>query len=97
MAARDLGAVMPKHIVSDGDRAIESAIDMAYDRGTPHQLCQFHLLREYTRNIGIVGFAEAKALLGADDMEQAKEHADRIVALTGGNALRWRVKALRRV
>ena len=96
MAAHDLGAVTPKHIVSDGDRARESAIDMAYDMGTPHQLCQFHLLRECTRNIGIAGFAEAKALLGSDDMEQAREHAGRIVALTGGKALYWCVKALRK-
>ena len=95
-AARDLGADAPRHIVSDGDRAIESAIDMAYGRGTPHQLCQFHLLREYTRNIGIAGFAEAKALLGSDDIEQARGHAGRIVALTRGKALRWRVKALRK-
>ena len=39
---------------------------------------------------------EAKALLYADDMEQAREHAGRIVALTRGKALRWRVKALRK-
>lgn len=94
MAARDLGASAPRHIVSDGDRAIESAIDMAYDRETPHQLCQFHLLREYKRNIGNVGFSEAKALLGSDDMEQARDYAARIVALTGGKALYWCVKAL---
>ena len=73
-AVRDLGALAPKHIVSDSDRAIESAIDMAYGRGAPHQLCQFHLLREYKRNIGKAGFSEAKALLGADDMEQAREY-----------------------
>ena len=94
--ARDLGADAPRHIVSDGDRAIKSAIDTAYDRGTPHQLRQFHLLREYKRNIGGVGFSEAKALLDADDMEQARERAGRIVALTRGKALRWRVKALRK-
>ena len=94
--ARDLGADAPRHIVSDGDRAIESAIDMAYGRGTPHQLCQFHLLREYTRNIGGVGFAEAKALLGSDDIEQARERVGRIVVLTRGKALHWCVKALRK-
>ena len=89
-AARDLGADAPRHIVSDGDRAIESAIDMAYGRRAPHQLCQFHLLREYNRNIGdkgIVGVSEAKALLGADDMEQEREYAGWIVALMGGKAL----------
>lgn len=35
---------------------------MAYDRNAPGQLRQFHLLREYKRNIVRVGFAEAKAL-----------------------------------
>ena len=59
-AARDLGADAPRHIVSDGDKAIESAIDMAYDRGAPHQLCQFHLLRECARNIGIAGVLGGK-------------------------------------
>ena len=67
---------------------------MAYDRDTPHQLCQFHLLRECKRNIGRVGFSDAKALLGSDDMEQARDYARRIVALTDGKALLWRVKAL---
>ena len=37
-SVRDLGASAPRHIVSDGDRAIECAISMAYGRGTPHQL-----------------------------------------------------------
>ena len=46
MAAREQGAP-PRRIVSDGDRAIESAIDLAYDRNAPRQLCQFHLLRGY--------------------------------------------------
>ena len=93
--ARDLGASAPRHIVSDGDKAIESAIDMAYDRNTPHQLRRFHLPRECKRNIGGVGFSEAKALLGPGDvMEQALDYAGRIVALTGGKALYWRVKAL---
>ena len=94
MAARDLGASAPRHIVSDGDRAIEGAIDMAYGKGAPHQLCQFPMLRECKRNIGGVGLAEAKALLGSDDMGQAREYAGRIVALTGDKALYWRVKAL---
>ncbi len=43
------GAVGPLHLVSDGDRAIESAIALVYGRPAPHQLCQFHLLREYRR------------------------------------------------
>ena len=95
-AARERGASAPRHIVSDGDRAIARAIDMAYDRNTPHQLCQFHLLREYKRNIGGVGFTEARALLGSEDMEQAREYAGRIVALTGGKARHWCNKALRK-
>ena len=67
---------------------------MAYGKCAPHQLCQFHLLREYTRNVGIIGFSEANALLVADDMERARECASRIVALTGGKARHRRVKAL---
>ena len=59
-------------------------------------MCQFHLLREYKRNIGSVGYSEAKALLDADDMEQARDYAGRIVALMGGKAFYWRVKALER-
>ena len=47
---------------------IESAIDMAYGRDAPHQLGQFHPLRECKRNIGGVGLAEAKALLESYDM-----------------------------
>ena len=69
---------------------------MAYDKGAPHQFCQFHLPRECKRNIGEVGFSDAKALLGVDDMEQARAYAGRIVALTGGKAIYWRVKALRK-
>ena len=49
-AARDMGASAPRHIVNDGDRAIESAIDMAHGKGDPHQLRQFHLLLVYTRS-----------------------------------------------
>ena len=79
MTVHDLGASVPRHIVSDGDKAI----DMAYGRRAPRQLCHFHLLREYTRNTRVMGFSETKALLGADDMEQAREYAGRIVALTG--------------
>ena len=52
---------------------------MSYDRDAPHQLRQFHLLREYKRNISGVGFSETKALLGSDDMEQARDYAGRIV------------------
>lgn len=47
VAARELGASASRHIISDGDRAMDSAIDMAYDGNTLDQLCQFHLRREY--------------------------------------------------
>ena len=73
VAAREQGASAPRHIVRAGDRAIEGAIDMAYGRCAPHQLCQFHLLRLYSRSIGKVSFSEAKALLVADDMGQARD------------------------
>ena len=66
---------------------------MVYGKGVPNQLYQFRLLREYRRNMGKAGFSEAKALLGANDMEQARECAGRIVALTDGKAIYWRVKA----
>ena len=69
---------------------------MAHDRGALRQLCQFHLLRECKRNICGVGFLEAKALREADHMEQARDYARRIVALTGGKALYWRNKTLRK-
>ena len=60
VAVRGQSLAAPRHIVRDGDRAIESAIDMAYDRDTPHQLCQFHLLRGYEGNIGSMGSTEGK-------------------------------------
>ena len=37
----------PVHLVSDDDRAIASGIELVYEREALHQLCQFHLLREY--------------------------------------------------
>ena len=77
----DKAASEPRHIVSDGDRAIASAIDIAYDRDTPHQLWSISLLRECKRNIGGAGFSEGKAArgseekapIGSDDMEQARD------------------------
>ena len=90
VAAREQSASAPRHIVSDRDRAIEGAIDMAYGRSAPHLLC------EYKRNIGKVGISEAKALLGSDDMEQDRKYVGPIVALTGGKAWHWYVKALRK-
>ena len=43
---------------------------MVYGREVPYQLCQFHLLREYRRNLGWEGWSEAR----------------RVLALTGGQA-----------
>ena len=44
---------------------------MAYGRSAPRQ---FHLLHEYKRNIGGMGFfPESKALLEPDNIEQARE------------------------
>ena len=91
---RDLGAAAPRHIVSDGDKAIESAIDMAYGKGDSRHLCQFHMLCKYKRNIGKVGFSEGKSVAWLADMEQARAYAGRMLALTSGKSLYWRVKAL---
>ena len=50
--AWQLGAQVPRHPVGDGDAAIAAGIDPVYGRGVPHQLCVFHLRREYWRNLG---------------------------------------------
>ena len=55
-----------------------AGIDPVYGRGGPHQLCVFHLRREYWRNLGSTGFAEAR----------------RLVRQTAGAAAYWRRKAL---
>jgi hypothetical protein len=60
----------PAQVVSDGDPAIAGAIELVYGAQVPHQLCQFHLLQEYRRNLEIVGWAEAKALLRRQDWVQ---------------------------
>ena len=59
------GAQHPQHLVSDGDGAIAAGIELVYGGEAPHQLCAFHLLREYRRNIGMAGFAAARRLLDA--------------------------------
>ena len=92
--AWQLGARHPVHLVSDGDGAIASEIDLVYGREAPHQLCVFHLLREYWRNIGKVGFAEARRLLSAGSLAEGRRWARRIVRLTGGAARYWCAKAL---
>ena len=90
------GARSPEHIVSDGDLAIASAIDMTYGNRTNHQLCQFHLLREYLRNIGDSGFSEALKLLRSENVAEARIHAQHAVCLSEGEAEYWCEKALRK-
>ena len=50
-------------------------IDLAWQQGAPHQLCAFHLLREYWQNLGVAGFAAARRLLDADSLAQGRERA----------------------
>ena len=88
------GAHSPRHVVSDGDLAIASAIDMTYGNHTNHQLCQFHLLREYLRNIGDAGFSEALKLLRSESLAEARTHARHVVYLSEGEAEYWCEKAL---
>ena len=57
-------------------------------------MCQFHLLREYLRNIGDAGFSEALKLLRSESVAQARIHAERAVYLSGGEAEYWCEKAL---
>ncbi len=44
---------------------------------------QFHLLREYRRNIGELGWDEAKELPMSEDLTAARKLAAQIVKLTG--------------
>ena len=67
------GATDPRHLVSDGDRAIGHGLQMVYGRQAPHQLCHFHLLQEYRRNLGWAGWEEAKLLLSS---QSRREGAD---------------------
>ena len=62
---------------------------MTYGNQTNHQLCQFHLLREYLRNIGEKGFSEAVKLLRSESVAQARMHAKRAVHLSEGEAEYW--------
>ena len=88
------GAHSPRHIVSDGDLAIASAIEMIYGNEANHQLCQFHLLREYRRNIGDPGFSEALNLLRSESLAEARIHAEHAVYMSEGEAEYWCEKAL---
>ena len=79
-----LGAQHPEHLVSDGDGAIAAGVELVYGGDAPHQLCAFHLLREYRRNIGVVGFAAARRLLDAGSLAESQEWARRIMRATAG-------------
>ena len=52
------------------------------------------LLREYWRNIGVVGFAAARRLLSAGSLAEGQEWARRIMRATDGAARCWCEKAL---
>ena len=80
------GAQHPQHLVSDGDGAIAAGIELVYGGEAPHQLCAFHLLREYRRNIGTAGFAAARRLLEAGSLAEGREWARRIMRATDGAA-----------
>ena len=92
--ARQLGAQRPEHLVSDGNRDIAARIELVYGGDTPHQLCAFHPLREYRRNIGAAGFAAARRLLEAGSLAEGREWARRIMRATDGVARYWCEKAL---
>ena len=88
------GAQRPQHLVSDGDGAIAAGIELVYGGEAPHQLCAFHLLREYLRNIGMAGFAAARRLLDAGSLAEGREWARRIMRVTDGAVRYWCEKAL---
>ena len=88
------GAQCPEHLVSDVDGAIAAGIELVYGGDSLHQLCAFHLLREYRRNIGTAGFAAARRLLNAGSLAKGREWARRIMRATAGAAGYWREKAL---
>ena len=92
--AWQLGVQHPAHLVSDGDGAIASGIELMYGGEAPRQLCVFHLLREYRRNIGAAGFAAARRLLNAGSLAEGREWTRRIMRATAGVAGYWCEKAL---
>ena len=81
-------------MVSDGDGAIAAGIELVYGGEAAHQLCAFHLLREYRRNIGMAGFAAARRLLNAGSLAEGREWARRIMRATDRAAHCWCEKAL---
>ena len=95
-AVCDGGGVSPAHLVSDRDRAIESAIAPVYGSEAKQRSRRFHLIKEYKRNMGAAGFAEARALLDGGSLPQARELAESIMSQAGGRAAYWCAKALKR-
>ena len=67
---------------------------MVYGRQAPRQLCHFHLLQEYRRNIGREGWEEAKKLLSSQSRREGADYVKRIVEVTGGRGAYWCRKAL---
>ena len=67
----------PVHLVSDDEGAIAAGIELVYGREAPRQLWQFHLLREYRRNVGYQGFRAAKALLGSASRAEVEDRPRR--------------------
>ena len=88
------GAQRPQHSVSDGDGAIAAGIELVYGGDAAHQLCVFHMSREYLRNIGMAGFTAARRLLGAGSLAEGRAWARRIMRATAGAAGYWCEKAL---
>ena len=86
----------PAHVVSDGDPAIAGAIELVYGAQVPHQLCQFHLVREYRRNVGKAGWVEARALPGSQDWIEAPGWAQGLQRVTEGKASYWCDKVLQK-
>ena len=82
------------HLVSDGDRAIAHGLQMVYGLQAPHQLCHFHLLQEYRRNIGWEGWQEAKKRLSSQCRQEGVDYVKGIMASTGGRGAYWCRKAL---
>ena len=70
----------PVHVVSHGDSAIAAGLQSVYGQEVPHQLCHFHLLREYRRNLGWDGWAEARGLLASESVAEGQQWARRVVA-----------------
>ena len=70
-----VGVLVFSDMERDDDRAMAAGIELVYGREAPHLLCQFHLLREYRRNVGCQGLRAARALLGSGRRAEAEEHA----------------------